>query len=335
MDVYFDALQLNHQPSTEWSDGKAIHHFEKAARAEVILDQLKSSSDVFRLKEPFEGLREDVFTKIHDPSYLKAFKLSKHLGEKKFFPSVFAYGEKPKNPTNIKHLGSFCFDSLTPVMAQTYQIAEKSALCAISGALALASGEKVSYALCRPPGHHAGRDVFGGYCYFNNAALAAKTLSEKGYKVAILDIDFHHGNGTQSIFYQDPSILTVSIHGDPEDYFPYFSGSAIETGKGKGEGFNVNIPLPEGSCFSDYLKVLREKGFSRIRDFCPDVLVVSAGFDTHKDDPLGGFGLETADYQVLAEEIRLLARKTLIVQEGGYHVGLIGENVARFLYGFL
>lgn len=227
----------------------------------------------------------------------------------------------------------FIMDTYTPLTKGTYKAALAAVDVALSGAHELLKGVKPVYCLCRPPGDHAEYKTMGGYCYFNNAALAATQLAAKG-KVAILDIDFHHGSGTQSIFYDRSDILYVSIHVDPRVRFPYSSGFANEKGAGEGLGYNYNFPLKLGTSNEEYHKVL-EKSLRVIKKYRPEFLVVSCGFDTHKDDPIGGFKLTTPYYKEIAHEISTLNLPTLLVQEGSYNTTTIGEIAYNFLSGFL
>jgi acetoin utilization deacetylase AcuC-like enzyme len=202
---------------------------------------------------------------------------------------------------------------------------------ALSGAQEVLEGRPVAYAVCRPPGHHAGRRVFGGFCYFNNAAAAAQRLSIEG-KVAILDIDFHHGNGTQDIFWSSSDVLTVSIHGHPSFAYPYFSGFADEIGEGFGRGFNSNFPLPENAGDELYLQTL-ERALARIERFNPVFLLVSLGFDTMKGDPTGSFGLSVGVMERVARRLTALRRPMLVVQEGGYSLRNLRRGAAAFARG--
>jgi acetoin utilization deacetylase AcuC-like enzyme len=220
----------------------------------------------------------------------------------------------------------------TPIMRHTFEAALHSAYCALTGAAFLVEGERHIYALCRPPGHHAGVDTCGGYCYFNNAAIAATSLKGRG-KVAILDVDYHHGNGTQNIFYGTDQVLFISIHGHPDRRYPYFWGFSDETGVGAGEGYNYNFPLPADVTDGMYLPVL-QRALEIICDYGPEFLIISAGFDTYKGDPIGDFKLTTEFYGVMGREMAGLGTPTLILQEGGYNDEQLGENVVRFLQGW-
>ena len=195
------------------------------------------------------------------------------------------------------------------------------------------AGDRAALALCRPPGHHCGADYLGGYCYLNNAAIAAEAAVAAGRRVAILDIDYHHGNGTQDIFYARGDVLFVSIHADPVTDYPFFWGHADETGIGEGEGANLNLPLPQGTALADYVPAL-DRALEKIAAFAPDLLVCSYGADTYAGDPISFFRIETGDYPVLARRIASLGVPTLVVMEGGYAVDALGANLAAFLSGF-
>src|SRR5207249_4149140 len=207
---------------------------------------------------------------------------------------------------------------------------------AITVAERVTGGERLAYGLCRPPGHHAARGMLGGYCYFNNAAIVAEWLRRQGgaRKVAILDIDYHHGNGTQQIFWERGDVLYVSLHADPARAFPYFSGHADETGAGAGKGRNRNFPLPAGTRITPYAAAL-EDACAIIAEFDPDApLVVSLGFDTYERDPIADLGLRTDDYARVGSMIAALGRPTVLLQEGGYAIDAIGANAVSFLSGF-
>jgi len=199
----------------------------------------------------------------------------------------------------------------------------------------VASGtERSAFALTRPPGHHAGADFFGGYCFLNNAALAAQALREGGSaRVAVLDVDYHHGNGTQSIFYERADVLTISIHGDPRTEYPFYLGHADERGAGAGEGCNLNLPLPRGTGFERWLEAL-DAAIAAVRAFRPDALVVPLGLDTFEGDPISGFHLKSADYLRVGARIASLALPTVFSFEGGYAVAEVGVNAVNVLEGF-
>jgi acetoin utilization deacetylase AcuC-like enzyme len=224
------------------------------------------------------------------------------------------------------------FDLSAPIMAGTYQAALGSANCALSGAQAVAEGARAAFALCRPPGHHAGKSYCGGYCYLNNAAIAGNWLSAKG-KVAILDIDYHAGNGTQNIFYDRGDVLTISIHADPDFEYPSFAGYSTETGTGPGFGAHRNFPLPAGTDDEHYLSTLDE-AIELIQSFAPASLVLSAGMDLYSGDPLGSFNVTKAGISEIGNRIAKLNLPTLIVMEGGYNNAALGENIMGLLDNF-
>jgi acetoin utilization deacetylase AcuC-like enzyme len=189
-------------------------------------------------------------------------------------------------------------------------------------------------ALTRPPGHHAGPDFFGGYCFLNNAALAAQALRDAGaQRVAVLDVDYHHGNGTQTIFYERADVLTVSLHGDPRTEYPFYLGHADERGAGSGEGFNLNLPLPAGTGCAAWRAALHE-GLQAIARFAPDALVVALGVDTFEGDPISRFTLASADYLTAGRDIAAARLPTVFTLEGGYAVAALGVNVVNVLEGF-
>ncbi len=239
----------------------------------------------------------------------------------------------------------------SPILEGTWEAAYWSAQCALSAAEAVLAGEQVAYALCRPPGHHAARDLYGGFCFLNNAAIAARDLQTHlshsrglrlgrsetgpGVRVALLDIDYHHGNGTQEIFYSDPTVLYCSLHADPDREYPYYWGGADECGEGAGEGANRNWPLPSKTGDATYLAALDE-ALGLIREFEARYLVISAGFDIVARDPVGGFTVTTDGLHEIGQRIAALSRHmpTVIVQEGGYLLERLGENAIAFLSAF-
>ncbi|MEH3021704.1 MAG: histone deacetylase family protein [Pseudomonas oryzihabitans] len=231
-------------------------------------------------------------------------------------------------------LGYYSFDGGAPITAGTWQAAYGAAQVALSAGAEVAGGARSAFALCRPPGHHAAADVMGGYCYLNNAAIAAQAALDGGARrVAILDVDYHHGNGTQDIFYTRDDVLFLSLHGDPGFEFPFFLGYADETGSGAGQGFNLNLPLPAGSAWEAWSAAL-EVALKRLEGYAPDLLLVSLGVDTFKADPISQFKLESDDYLRLGERLARLGLPTLFVMEGGYAVAEIGINTVNVLAAF-
>ena len=250
-------------------------------------------------------------------------------------PSYFPPpGQRRRSSCFEGQKGFYCTDMEVPIDENTWGAALASAHCAWTGAMRLRSGERCVYALCRPPGHHAGTDFLGGYCYLNNAAIAAQALRGSDQRVAILDIDYHHGNGTQAIFYSDSGIWYGSLHIDPDIAYPFFAGYADEKGVGEGEGTNWNIPLPPGISQSQYIAAL-ESLLQHLTDFDPRWLIVSAGFDTYVDDPISTFQVTTMGFREIGQRIGAFDRPTLVVQEGGYCVPDLGLNVVTFLLGLM
>lgn len=329
---YFHVDQLVFKPAYEWAFGRRIKHPETTARAESILRALKRDR-AFEVIAP-KPLSPGTLKRTHSEELIALYNAAATLPDgETFYPSVF-----PKesigagDPNNVRHAGAFCFDSGTPLCKQTWSAASWSAACAHAAATDVARGSRLAYALSRPPGHHATRKFFGGYSYFNNSAIAARRLRAKG-RVALLDIDFHHGNGSQTLFERNPNVLTVSIHGDPREYYPFFCGYEREIGRGAGEGYNRNIPLPSETTGDRFLHALEASALRVVEDFAPDYLVVAAGFDTYERDPVGNFLLTTEDYTRVGAAIRQLSLPTVVVQEGGYYAPHLGRNVVAFLRG--
>ena len=231
-------------------------------------------------------------------------------------------------------LSYFSFDAGTPITAGTWRAASSAANVALTGQKLVAQGERAVFALCRPPGHHAGADTYGGYCFLNNAAIAAQAFRDRGAaRVAILDVDYHHGNGTQAIFYARDDVFFASLHGHPAQEFPYFLGYDDETGAGAGEGFNRNYPLRWGTGWEPWSQAL-DDACRRIAELGAEALVISLGVDTFKDDPISQFKLDTPDYLEIGRRIAALGLPTLFVMEGGYAVEAIGINAVNVLTGF-
>ena len=237
-------------------------------------------------------------------------------------------------PTGIQgQAGYYMATNSAPIAEGTWIASLASADIALTAASALLSGETAAYALCRPPGHHAFSDLAGGFCYLNNIAIAASHLTQRWPQLAILDIDVHHGNGTQSIFYESNDVLFVSLHGDPSDYFPFFAGYADETGSGLGANKNLNLPLPKGAGDAEFLVAL-EVALKKIRDHKPGALLVSLGFDGFEKDPIGCLNITNACFGEIARRVSGLELPTLLVQEGGYDVPSLESNLSSFLDGF-
>ena len=340
MKHFFAPEQLLHVQTTEFNRGALTVPFENPARAKAVRQALKAA---------FPGSEEiaDMFPlsalhAVHNPDYVaflqNAYEEWRTDGlDGDAFPMVWpVHGMwADKTPQAIVgKISRYSFEISTGVTEHSWLSARRSAETALSGARALASGENAAFSLCRPPGHHAGRDYFGGYCYLNNAGLAAQYLRDAGAaRIAILDVDYHHGNGTQQIFYGRRDVFYTSVHADPDTDFPYFLGFPDETGCGAGEGFNLNAPLARGAAWNEYEPALVHC-LDAITAYGPDALVVSLGVDTAAGDMLSGFLLQREDFKRLGAAIAQLRLKTLFVFEGGYTVGDIGGSVVAVLSGF-
>ncbi len=290
---------------------------------------------------PPRSFAEDDYLRIHAADYVEFLKTAWDdwvaAGEPgtNARPDTFVgAGMRPVYTKSVYgKLGRYSFDSTTPFVAGTWRAIQTSANIALTGAKLIQGGEQLAFAACRPPGHHATRNYCGGYCYLNNNSLAAQSLLDGGAsKVAILDVDYHHGNGTQSIFYKRDDVLTVSLHADPRLEYPYFIGHADERGDGDGEGFNHNYPLPFGTDWARYGDALTH-ALGQVRRFSPDALIVALGLDTFAGDPTTHFALTTDDFARMGESIAALDAPTLVVLEGGYAVDAIGTNTVHFLEG--
>jgi acetoin utilization deacetylase AcuC-like enzyme len=251
------------------------------------------------------------------------------------YPSIWPYSNRwPVHiPAVMAQVGYYCFDTETPVTVDTFDAAILSANCALTAADLLKEKQQTVYALCRPPGHHAMQNKCGGYCYLNNAAISAAYLGTKAERIAILDVDYHHGNGTQSIFYDTNRVMFISIHADPVYAYPHYSGFAEEKGERSGIGFNLNLPLPSGTTNNQYKAVL-DKALHALRDYAPVYLIISLGFDTSKEDPICDFRLTSEFYRHMARSIAALNIPSLIVQEGGYKIEVLGKLATNFLLGW-
>jgi acetoin utilization deacetylase AcuC-like enzyme len=334
MRVFWDERQRLHAPAQELHNGGFTPYAEHCGRVESMLAALGATHAV-------ADRGEEPLLRVHPRPYLdflkSAFADWKAAGRPGdasgyVWPVV---GRRPLDLDRIDaRLGQYSMDASTPLAEGTWQSAYWAAQTALSGLDAVLTGERSAFALCRPPGHHAGADYMGGYCYLNNAAIAAEAARAAGLgRVAILDVDYHHGNGTQDIFLERGEIFFASIHADPRTDFPFFWGHEDERGIGEGQGATLNLPLPHRTGRRDYEPAL-DRALQSIAGFDPDLLVCSFGADTFAGDPICSFALETEDYAPVARRIASLGLPTLIVMEGGYAVDALGTNVAAFLSGF-
>ena len=280
--------------------------------------------------------------RVHTPGFVDFLQRCWPLWEAEFGPGGFAtaymFGMRGLDqvPNGSVHsmLSCYTFDVCVPFVAGTWTAIKSAVDVTLSAGRHVAEGADAAFALCRPPGHHASSDLAGGYCYVNNAAVAAQMLLDRGAsRIAILDVDYHHGNGTQRIFYERDDVLYASIHATPEREYPFLLGYARETGVGRGQGYNFNQPLPLGTRIEAYRPALAAAG-ARVRAFAPDVLIVSLGVDSYIRDPVGGFALESDDFLTIGSDIAALGLPTLFVMEGGYAIAELGVNTANVITGF-
>jgi acetoin utilization deacetylase AcuC-like enzyme len=336
-----------HQGQQEMFRGRLVPCHETRERLDHVLAELqRRSTGPLRTPDVDDTRLNAALAQIHSQRYLHFIEhawddwvaLDPSNAMRDALPSVWPapgmrFDVLPEN--FAARLGIFSFDAGTPLTAGSWTAARRGAACAIEAAADVSSGRAGSaFALSRPPGHHAGPDFLGGYCFINNAALAAQAFRNGGAaRVAVLDVDYHHGNGTQAIFYDRDDVLTVSIHGDPRTEYPFFLGHADERGAGGGTGFNLNLPLPRGTAFPRWREALQH-GLKAVRDFGAQALVVSLGVDTFEGDPISGFQLRSADYLQVGEDIAGAKLPTVFVFEGGYAVEEVGINTVNVLEGF-
>ena len=341
--TFYNELHGQHHGRFEFFRGAMVPCFETPARADAVAAEL-GRRGLGRIVTP-QGVPLMSLERIHTPRYLHFLRtawsdwlaLDPTNVERDALPAVWPVRTLRDDiePENFcARLGLYSMDSGTPLTAGTWIAAKTGADCAVNAAHAVRLGERAAFALTRPPGHHAGADFFGGYCFINNAALAAQHLLDDGMdKVTVLDLDYHHGNGTQSIFYQRNDVQFISIHADPRHEFPFYLGHADETGAGPGLGCNVNLPLMPGASAADWFAAL-ETACIRLAGYGPQALVVSLGVDTYAGDPLSRFNLQSADFLRVGERLAFLGLPTVFVFEGGYAVKEIGINVVNVLEGF-
>ena len=337
---------LAHDGLVEMQAGREIPCWESPERATVIRDALLATGNyvleppVAHGPDPIAAVHEleliDLVEHVWTDAMAAGWDTSRPLLPDTFLLREYAGPMALESLPAARHLrlGAYCFDTATPIVAGTADAALAAVDIALTAADRVLAGAALAYGLCRPPGHHAGRNIIGGYCFFNNAAIVAESIVSRGAsRVAILDVDFHHGNGTQQIFWQRDDVLYVSLHGDPGGIYPYYSGFASERGGDGGAGANLNVPLAPGTDGDGYLAALAD-GLDAIAAFDPDApLVLSLGFDTYHADPICNLGLETDDYARIGLRIAELGRPVVALQEGGYAVDALGTNAVAFLGG--
>jgi len=339
---FFPKQHNLHNPECEIFRGDKVPCFETPARGDYVFEALQNAEHEIRT-EFLDSTK--ILSKVHTQGYLHFLQtawdqwiaLDPDNSNKQVFPSVWPVRglRDDKEPENfVAKLGFYSMDNGTPLAAGTWEVVKASADAAFTAANLLIDEKQNSFCALRPPGHHADADFMGGYCFINNAAVAAQTLLDKGCKkVAILDVDYHHGNGTQSIFYKRDDVLVINIHADPNYEYPFFLGNADETGEGLGKGFNVNYPLP-ADCSSDDWFIALQSAKKKIQSYSPDALVVSLGLDTYINDPLSKFNITSADFIKMGSQIKDLDLPSVVILEGGYATADLGNNVVNFLRGF-
>ncbi len=337
--IYSENHKLQHGDFELVADG-LVPVFEMPRRAEIIHARVQAVNLGEILTPRDFGL--EPIKRIHTAPYVQflenAWREWTAAGHAKHaLPYTWAVRQmnQTRAPVAIEaKLGFYSLDAAAPITPTTWQAITSSVNVALTGAELIKNGSSSVFSLCRPPGHHAAADYMGGYCFFNNVAIATQYfLDNDAARVAILDIDYHHGNGTQAIFYDRADVLLINLHGDPSVEYPYFLGYADETGNGAGEGFNINYPMPHGTTFETWNANL-ELACQNLERYAPDVVLVSLGVDTFKHDPISQFLLETPDYLKIGAQIAKLGKPTLFVMEVGYAVEEIGVNAVNVLLGF-
>ena len=336
--IVYSEHHRRHDTAGVLVEGRPLGSFELPERVEIILAALQAAGLGPVLSPRDHGLAPILA--LHDPEYVQ-FLRTVYDEQAAFYgepgPVVtwtFAGRHAARKPRTFHGLkGYYAFGWGTPVLEGTWPAAYWSAQCALTAAGLVLEGEPLAYALCRPPGHHAAADLYGGYCYLNNAALAAHSLLPAG-RVAILDVDYHHGNGTQLLFYEHPDVLYCSLHAHPDEDYPYYWGDVDEQGSGAGEGTNYNWPLPRDTDDERYLSALDE-ALAVVQGWMPRYLVLSVGLDGLEGDPEGSFRLTLNGLQQVGLRIAALALPTVVVQEGGYRPETLGESAVTFLSALL
>ena len=350
MQVVYTPIHLAHDIHTETFMGVGVPANEVAERAERIRGALLADGG-FTLAAPTEH-GEAPIAAVHDPGLVRFLEVAWAETRAQNIPRAFLSADTYPNRSMFEGMsaeavarlvreprqvggraGFWGLDSAAPLVAGTYAAARGAVDVALTSVDLVLGGAGAAYGLCRPPGHHAARSMYGGYCFFNNAAIAAQAIVDAtGERVAILDVDYHHGNGSQQIFWRRGDVRYVSIHADPDRQYPYFLGRADETGEGEGAGENLNIPLRAGVTDDEYL-VAVDRACDALAAVPGSVIVVSLGFDTYGLDPIGDFALTTAVYHEVGRRVAGLGRRLVILQEGGYHRPSLGENARAWLRG--
>jgi acetoin utilization deacetylase AcuC-like enzyme len=344
MHTFYNDQHALHQGKLEMFRGELVPCFEVPARADHVLRELQGRK-LGAIEAP-PAFDEAAITRVHSQRYVDFLKtawdewvaLDPANAQRDAIPSywpVRTFRSDVLPASFPARMGLFSFDAGSPLTSGTWAAARAGAGCALAAAKHVSGGERAAFALTRPPGHHAGLDFFGGYCFINNAAVAAQALRDAGLaKVAVLDIDYHHGNGTQAIFYERADVFFASVHGDPHTEYPYYLGYADELGAGAGLGANLNIPLARGTGFARWREAMAH-ALKAIAAAGAQALVVSLGVDTFEGDPISGFTLASADYLRIGEDLAAARLPTVFVFEGGYAVAEVGVNAVNVLEGFV
>jgi acetoin utilization deacetylase AcuC-like enzyme len=338
MKTFYSEKHKLRDAKTELYGGQLVQPFERPSRAEYIHDRV-AEVGLGPIVTP-DDFGMGPILKVHDADFVQFLQEAWALWEKEGFkgealPTCWPSRRMSnKKPTFIEgQLGFYALASETSYTDGTWEAAYASAQVALSATQEVLSGEH-AFALCRPPGHHAAYDMYGGYCFLNNAAVSAQYMRDNGKKrVAIVDVDFHHGNGTQDIFYAREDVFFASLHGDPMDAFPHFLGHADEIGTGRGIGFNHNFPMPPGTSFEAWRTALAN-ALDKVAAFNADAIIISLGVDTFESDPISFFKLKSPDFITYGADIAALNLPTLFVMEGGYDISEIGLNTVNVLTGF-
>lgn len=347
MKAFFSEDQLLHQPQQFMRAGRICAPTDVPARAET-LNQMLARRGIHSETPADYG---DAIMAVHSVDYLNYLKTAyerwqalRNVGLEpgpEVLPNMSPYynGRHDRSkrdpcpsPNIIAQTGYYLSDLACPIGPNTWKAALRSTHTAIAAADWVSAHKDLAYALCRPSGHHAHYDRAGGFCYLNNSAMAAQRLRETFESVAVLDVDAHHGDGTQNIFYHRADVMTISMHADPSGYYPFYTGYTHERGYGSGHGYNVNLPLPHGATNDIFVATL-DNALSTLRDFRPQALVLALGFDTYKDDPISVLSLDLDAYRQIGERVGALGLPTVVVQEGGYMVEAIGQALDAFIQG--
>jgi len=341
MKVFFSDIQTRHDPKCFLVNGAQQPNPEVPGRADALLAAARAAGHEITAPDD-HGLAP--MATVHTPAYLEFLGTIHRRWQRiegaseEVIPNIHPTDRNGRYPSSaVAHAGYHMADTACPISADSWDSIYWSANSAVSAADSVAGTGRTAYALCRPPGHHAFNDLAGGFCFVNNSAVAAQRLRRTFERVAIVDVDLHHGNGTQGIFYDRPDVFTLSIHADPDRFYPFFWGHADERGAGAGLSYNLNLPIPRGSGDDLFLSTL-EKGLKHIEWFAPGAVVVALGLDAFQGDPFGGLAVTTPGFEQTAELVGRYCKAhgavSLLVQEGGYLCPELGDNLVSFLKGF-